>query len=243
MEITRSGKVFVDLLEAQDPERIKAGEVTGGDSMARYRLLLAEYEKGGDWDKVEDDLSPLASLRIWEAYLLQHFTVPILRERIASGGAAFTTANGYLHLVGKLGLPPARVVDGQLMLDRMPQRVQQAWHHLVMLSVLLRQLLHTEDYIFCPRARGMLPGIKSINYALTGTCSAHLRLGCGSFRTGEKREDVPDCLFENALSVAALKPRAVTAGQSPSNVGVQRFGHESALSVRLARTDEKLRRR
>jgi hypothetical protein len=91
-----------------------------------------------------------------------------------------------------------------LILSTMPDRVQQAWWHQMMLGEIVRQLVRGHPRVFCPRAYGTVPGIGTDNLASEGDCERHRRLGCGSFRAGEV-VTTPKCLFESALRVCALR--------------------------------------
>jgi hypothetical protein len=206
MHTDRAGGVLVDLLEAEDPQALGAGSVSDAPEMTKaYEALLAGLERGGDWQTVKDDTMPLSSIAIWESYIAQSFIVPLLRERLATGHRAFTSHEGFITLLPKIGLPPARVANGRLMLAIMPPRVQQAWWHQLMLGEILRQLIRGDGSVFCPRAHATVPGVTTMNLAFEGDCQRHLRLGCGTFRPGQAAMITPKCLFEDALRVCALQ--------------------------------------
>ncbi|HEX3129773.1 MAG TPA: hypothetical protein VH394_20730, partial [Thermoanaerobaculia bacterium] len=149
----RLGSRLVDVLEAEDPATLAVGAMSEDARMTRiYQGLLAAFEAGGDWQSVKDDLSPASSIAIWEAYMAKTFIVPLLRKRLATGSRAFRTYSGFLELLQEVGLPPARVGNGALMLAIMPGRVQQAWWHQLMLGEIAWQLVRGGSSVFCPRA-------------------------------------------------------------------------------------------
>jgi hypothetical protein len=203
--IDRVGARLVKTLESEDPQALAdRGPSDDAETDRRYKALLVEMEKVGDWQSVEDDRTPAASLAIWEKYMAQTFIVPLLRKRLASGHRPFRTYEGFLAMLPRIGLPPARVANGELMLGRMPARVQQAWWHQLMLGEIARQLVRGEAHVFCPRAWSAIPGIATMNLALEGDCQRHIRLGCGTFRLGQPGL-TPKCAFEGALRICALE--------------------------------------
>jgi hypothetical protein len=205
MHVDRVGRMLLDLLEAQEHATLLKGSIGDAPQLTEaYKALLAGLESGGDWESVEDDRSALSSVAIWESYVAKNFIIPLLRERVSSKGRVFTVQSEFLGLINRIGLPPARVANGKLILDVMPQRVQQAWWHQLMLGQILSQLLGGGP-IYCPRAFPALPGIETMNLAFERTCNAHIRMGCGTFRDGQKAATTPKCLFEDALRVCALE--------------------------------------
>ncbi|MBT2246888.1 hypothetical protein JQK15_25665 [Sphingobium sp. BHU LFT2] len=176
----------------ETPERVDAG----------YRILLQSLEQGGDWDSVEDDLSPLSSVMIWESYCAQNLTVPLLRKRGETGHAAFQTNDGFFELLPIIQDAAIRAHEGQLQ-SALPKRVTQAWAHVVMLSALARQMATDKDELICPRRFGSIPGIASVNFAQQGHCDIHGKFGCGEFRPGVDVYE-PPCLFEHGLRFLRL---------------------------------------
>lgn len=204
ISIDRIGGNLCDLLESEDPGGLAAGRLSDAPHVsAGYEALLAGLERGNDWDSILDDYSPRTSIEIWEAYVAQNFIVPLLRERLATEHRAFTNSAEFLPLISKIGIAPARVVNGKMVLGDMPKRVQQAWHHQLMLGKILSQLVRG-GRILCPRAHATVPGIDSFNLAIEYECSTHMRLGCGSYVPRQIATE-PNCLFESALKVSALK--------------------------------------
>jgi len=135
------------------------------------------------------------------------YVVPLMRARVASDSRAFASHAGFIDLLNQIGLPPARVANGNLMLGVMPERVRQAWWHCLMFGELMWQAARSSGALFCPRAHPSLPGIDSMNLALVGDCKAHLKLGCGTHEHGTQPVFAPECLFEDTLRVMGLKAR------------------------------------
>jgi hypothetical protein len=201
----RVGSMLLDLLESEDPELLKAGTISDKSLLTNaYKSLVDGLESGGDWESVEDDRSPLSSVMIWESYVAKNFMLPLLRERVATNGSVFDKQNEFLGLINRIGLPPVRVTNGKLLFGDMPERVQQAWVHQLMLGQILDQLVK-EAPIFCPRAFSTLPGIGTVNLAFESDCDGHIQMGCGTFRPGQMAATTPNCLFEGALRVSALE--------------------------------------
>ena len=206
IHIDRVGGKLVDILQGHNPQDLGAGSLSDAPEVtAVYQSLLSAFEQGGDWQTVDDNGSALSSIAIWESYLAQHFIVPLLRERLATNHRAFTSYEGFLALLPKIGMPPARVANGVLILEIMPRRVQQAWWHQMMLGEILRQLIRGDGRVFCPRAHALVPGVITMNLALEGDCQQNLRLGCGTFRPAHAATRIPKCLFESGLQVCALE--------------------------------------
>lgn len=198
------GNGLVALLEDQDPHSLVAGKLPDQSPIERaYDGLLASLEQTGDWDTVEDDNSTLASLAIWEAYVVKHCIVPLLRLRRRSAHRAFRTVDGFIAGLGEIGSAPVRVSNGKPLFE-LPQRVQVAWWHHLMLGEIVRQLFTSEvERVFCPRRYSTVPGLEAVNLAFTGECRRHIPAGCGTFRKGQTGSP-PHCLFEDALRVLAL---------------------------------------
>ena len=201
----RVGSMLLDVLESEDLDLLKAGRIGDRPALAEaYKVLVAGLESGGDWEAVEDDRSPLSSVRIWETYVAKNLMLPLLRERIATNGRVFTQHTEFLGLINRIGLPLVRVANGKMLFGDMPERVIQAWFHQLMLGQILHQLVSGRP-IFCPRAFCMLPGIDTMNFAFEGSCDAHAVMGCGTFRPEQADATTPNCLFELALRVSALE--------------------------------------
>jgi hypothetical protein len=201
----RVGSMLLDILESEDPELLRAGTISDKSVLtSAYDSLVVGFESGGDWESVQDDRSPLSSVKIWESYVAKNFMLPLLRERVATKGRVFAKHNEFLGLINRIGLPPVRVADGKLVFGNMPERVQQAWVHQLMLGQIL-DLMVKEKTIFCPRAFSTFPGIDTLNFAFESDCDAHIQVGCGTFRPGQTATTIPNCLFEHALRVSALE--------------------------------------
>jgi hypothetical protein len=197
------GGVLVDVLGQQSVEDLATGKVTAAPEIdAGYRALLDQLEKGGDWDTVEDDLSPLSSMMIWESYCAQHLTVPLLRARLASDHAAFRTHEGFAELLGKFGQLPVSVVDGGLRFN-LPERVVQAWGHVTMIASILHQLLDGRERVDCPRRAETVPGIHACSFVAESDCANFIRTGCGRFEAGIFAPS-PPCHFEDILRRCGL---------------------------------------
>jgi hypothetical protein len=200
--------MLLDLLESEDLNLLKAGKISDEPILTdAYKSLVAGLESGGNWETVEDDRSPLSSVRIWEAYVAKNMMLPLLRERVATNGRVFTQHREFLGLINRIGLPLVRVANGKLLFGDMPERVMQAWVHQLMLGQILHQLVSGKP-IFCPRAFSMLPGLDAMNLAFEGNCDGHTVMGCGTFRPGQTDATVPNCLFELSLRASALERSA-----------------------------------
>jgi hypothetical protein len=201
----RVGSMLLDVLESEDPELLKAGTISDKSVLtSAYKSLIASLESGGDWKSVQDDRSPLSSVKIWESYVAKNFMLPLLRERVATNGRVFAKHNEFLGLINRIGLPPVRVVNGKLVFGNMPERVQQAWVHQLMLGQILNDMVKKEE-ISCPRAYSIFPGIDAVNFAFEGDCDEHMVMGCGTFLPGQAATTTPNCLFEHALRMSSLE--------------------------------------
>lgn len=198
------GGVLVDVLAEQAIEDLAAGSVTAAPEIdAAYRALLGQLERGGDWNTVQDDLSPMSSMMIWESYCAQHLTVPLLRARLESNHAAFRTHEGFAELLGRIGPLPVSVVDGGLQ-HNMPERVMQAWGHVTMIASILHQLLDGRERLDCPRRAETVPGIRACSFAARSNCRDFIKTGCGRFEAGVFAPS-PPCHFEDILQRCGLQ--------------------------------------
>lgn len=192
------GDALLRILEDQPLDGLANGRVTLPDSFdLGYGSLLRTLEQGGDWDTVDDDTSPLSSVRIWESYCAQNLTVPLLRKRIETDHKAFQTNDGFFELLPVIQEAALRARDGKLQ-STLPPRVMQAWAHVVMLSAVARQIATDQRSLICPRMSRRIPGIASLNFAQQGHCDKHAELKCGIFRPGVFTYEA-SCLFEAAL--------------------------------------------
>jgi hypothetical protein len=213
--VDRTGRILLDLLQSEESGLLREGCISANGAIDDgYQFTLATLALTPDWNQLEDDGTLSASLRIWETFLAKTYMLPLTAERIASKGRAFTKHSEFLKLISKISLPPARVLNGKLLLGAMPERVQEAWWSQLMVSEILDGLLKHKP-IFCPRAFATLPGLDAINLASQGTCDIHMRNGCGTFRLGEKAKAVPNCLFEKTLSACALERLQPTKRSTP----------------------------
>lgn len=73
-----------------------------------------------------------------------------------------------------------------------------------MLGDTMRQLIHGDGQVFCPRAHRTIPGVESSNFAFEGASGRHLRLGCGAYRRRQSGV-FPRCLFEDTLRACGLQ--------------------------------------
>lgn len=192
------GRALIETLEMQDVDRLAKGEVVEPTIVTDlYKQMLGSLEQGGDWDTVPDDNSPLASVMIWESYVAQHFTVPLLKARLESNHHAFRSVDGFFDLLSTIITGPVLVTDKGVSAD-MPKRVFQAWGHVTMLASLFQQLVDGRSMLRCPRRFNAVPGIDHINFSMEGHCSQWAALGCGTYEAGVFAAS-PTCLFENAL--------------------------------------------
>lgn len=203
--VDRAGRLLLELLQSEDAALLRAGELSDNHEIMRgYEMYRDALQISPNWEEIEDQGTLSSSLGIWETYIAKTFMLPLVNERIVSKGRAFTKHDEFLKLITKIGLPPARVANGKLLLDVMPERVRQAWYHLVMVSQIVDDLLKGK-VIRCPRAFPTWQGVDTIDFAFEGSCNKYKRRGCGTFRPGTKATETPNCLFESTLSACALK--------------------------------------
>ncbi|MDA9483446.1 hypothetical protein XI07_15790 [Bradyrhizobium sp. CCBAU 11445] len=205
IEVDRLGTKLVNVLKSENFETLRTGVLSERPEIdIVYQGLVTAFENEGKWETVADDRSLLSSVKIWESYVAHKLILPLLRQRVATKGRAFRRQHDFFSLLQRIGVAPARVVHGKLILSDMPERVQQAWIHQMMLGQILHQFI-SDKPIYCPRAFSTLPGIASLNLALEGNCERFIRRGCGTFRMGQEKVTTPNCLFEQLLGVTALR--------------------------------------
>ena len=200
MEISRVGKLIAEVLTHTPVDDLVAGNVPASDVVTQvYKVLLQSYEQGGDWDTVADDGSLLSSICIWESYTAQHFAVPLLRLRLATGHQVFRSSTGMSQLNQEVP-PPIVAYDGKLQID-LPDRVRLAWAH-VLMAWHLAHSIALRDTILCPRAFSAVPGLSNVSFSKKYDCDDYISVGCGKF-DGVRVEETP-CLFVDLLRSVAL---------------------------------------
>ncbi|WP_421999338.1 hypothetical protein [Reyranella sp.] len=194
IEATRVGKGVLEVLEGTSVDDLVAGTVPASRMITRvYATLLAEYEKGGDWDTVRDDRSLLSSIRIWESYCAQHFAVPLLRLRLQTDHKAYRSASGLLQLFEAVA-PPIISTGGRTAFN-LPDRVREAWAAVLMAGQIMQSTLGGE--MLCPRSYGVIPGLSNISFTDKYLCDDYIPVGCGKF-AGGRVEETP-CMFVHLL--------------------------------------------
>ncbi|MFZ5781439.1 MAG: hypothetical protein ACOY4R_14700 [Pseudomonadota bacterium] len=190
IEATRVGKGVLEILGRTSVDDLVAGNVPASPMVTRiYRTLLDSYEKGGDWDTVNDDRSLLSSIRIWESYCVQHFTVPLLRLRLQTDHKAFRSAEGLPRLLGAVA--PPIISSGGRTAFSLPERVREAWASVLMAGQIMQSTLGRE--MLCPRSYGVIPGLSNVSFANKYLCDDYIPVGCGKF-AGDHVEETP-CMF------------------------------------------------
>jgi len=210
MHIDRVGLNLHQLLQSTDTRALAAATLPAApDIEAAYAQMLADYERGGEWHDVHDDLSPMSAIRIWETWVAKTCVIPLLRARLETKGRAFSTFEGFLELLQTIGTPPVRVANGHLMFaDGMPDRVKQAWTSCMMLGELMWQSARSSGAVLCPRAHATVHGLASMNLAFAGRCNTHRLLGCGTHGGETPSPHRPSCLFEDTLRATGLRATA-----------------------------------
>jgi hypothetical protein len=195
IEVPRVGKLIEDVLARTPVDDLVAGNVPANDLVTQiYRTLLQSFEQGGDWETVKDDRSLLSSIRIWESYVAQHFAVPLLRRRLATGHQVFRSSAGMLELIEELS-PPTVASDGRLKVD-LPDRVGLSWAQVLMAGQ-LTQSIAVRDTVLCPRAFATVPGLSNASFSRKYNCDDYVSIGCGKF-DGVTIENTP-CMFVDLL--------------------------------------------
>ena len=192
----REPSIYIQrLLDNADIEDLVAGRVPASERVNEaYKGLLATLEKGGDWDTVHDDGSLLSAIRIWESYVAQHFTVPLLRRRIATDHKAFRSFVGFADLLREIR-PPIMSMGGHIDFS-LPDAVRSAWARVLHAGEIMLSVAEDGDP-HCPRAHRTVPGLSNVTFATEHHCNDHIVLGCGRF-DGSTVEMTP-CMFVDML--------------------------------------------
>lgn len=202
--INRADVAFMKVLSSSTAASLSEGIVADDPSESEmYRDILTNYEAGGSWQSIPAQSTLPMSLLVWESYIAKEVVVPILRHRLETNHECFRKELAFYRLVRNFGLPPATFANGHLSLN-MPERVCSAWFHQLMIGEIVRQMFSASTSILCPRAHKLIPFISAAEFALPRKCDNHIRLGCGTFRTGHAGH-TPDCLFENILKECQIR--------------------------------------
>ncbi len=203
VSFTSPGAVFVSLMSelpsTTSPTVDYPEQVTD-----MYHATLSNLEKGEDWNMVTG-IQPYMSLRIWESFMAQHITVPLLRRRLETHHAVYTSGSVLMDLITSLALPRVEIINGRLFFHHMPPAVQSAWASQMFLGEIADQLFADATTIRCPRAHRLLPGLDTVDFA-NGQCAASIRRGCGSCTGGVPSHEVA-CMFNVALRSYGLALR------------------------------------
>jgi|GEM_PF-6451575 len=200
VEMKNVGTAFVaemvQLPATSTPTRSHSEQTT-----ARYRYLLDSLLKGGDWDTVTGSY-PYNSVSIWESFVAQHITVPLLHHRLNTDHAVYSDSLQLIKFVLSLDLPRVEVINEKLIFHHMPEKVRQAWAVQMFVGVIADQIFAGATTIRCPRAHKLLPGMQTIDFS-NGECRKSIRRGCGSCTDGVISRTV-ECIFNDALSACRL---------------------------------------
>lgn len=205
IEISSFGEILMEVLSGATDLELSSGVISDQKGGELYMKLLTELEKGEGWNAVSDYNDPFSSILIWESYVAQHVTIPLLRARMESNHKAFTTSDGFFSLSQKF-VPPVAVKNGKLGFDDdVPMRVRQAWGHVVMVDDLMRQIGSLAPIIRCPRVHMRVPGADSIVWTRNSkqSCDWNFKRGCGAWAVNGFQMQ-PDCLFTSALHSLAI---------------------------------------
>lgn len=171
------------------------------ETNAAYRDLLARFREGGTWEEV-GDFFPYNSVDIWQSFVAQEITVPLLEERLRTNHAVYIRGMDLMQFALNAKLPRVEVVNDQLICHDMPKPVQVAWAAQLIAGAIADQIFAGATTIRCPRAHGLLPGMKTADFG-EGKCADSIRLGCGSCTDGVASREV-NCMFNQALQAYSL---------------------------------------
>lgn len=192
-------RAFVDQLAETPAQRLGRGETDFPQACQdAYAGLLAAMRKGGDWQTVARPDAIYSAVRVWESFLAQNVTVPLLQKRIDTGHASFQVQDQAVQEIFDMGRPCVQVFNGKIEFRHVPPPVQTAWARQMMLGEITQQLFNDATTFLCPRANRLLPGMDSVDFA-HGHCNRNERRGCGSWAPGRDAE-VPDCMFRECLA-------------------------------------------
>ncbi|QGZ38317.1 hypothetical protein IP92_01374 [Pseudoduganella flava] len=204
-EIFSPGRTFVDELAAAPPAELARGDIAYPPMYHdAYATLLAELRRHGRHAAPPPPDTVFGAVRVWEHFLAQQITLPLLQERIDSGHASFDRQDAALEQVFDMDRPCVQVINGRIEFRHVPPPVQTAWARQMMLGELTQQLFADATTLLCPRANRLLPGMETIDLA-NGHCKRNERRGCGSWAPG-RDADVPDCMFRECLVAYGFIP-------------------------------------
>ncbi|OFJ46641.1 hypothetical protein BA896_020365 [Janthinobacterium lividum] len=194
--------VFVDMLESLSVDQLKNNDFDYPEHIdALYVRLLEKIRQGGDWDTVLDHESIYNAPHVWQSFLAQNLTKPLLERRIETKHESMYGKEHVTQIFDR-NLPCVQVMNGQLRFENIPEPVQRSWAQQMILSEIAQQIFSNEEVILCPRAHRMLPGMESLDLS-GGKCRRNERQGCGSWRAGRELL-LPRCVFSSALSALSV---------------------------------------
>lgn len=169
-----------------------------------YQSMLDGLTSQGDWDTVQPQDTLYTAHRVWESFVAQHISVPLLKTRLESNSETFNTEFELIQFALSMDLPRVEVYNGHLQFHGMPDKVRNAWGQQVFTSELAHQIFADGEILRCPRAHELLPGIDRADFS-NGHCRRYKKLGCGTFVPGQPGY-TPDCLFTETLKHLSFIP-------------------------------------
>ncbi|HWM66435.1 MAG TPA: hypothetical protein VNO35_07605 [Steroidobacteraceae bacterium] len=192
------GMLMIELLQKTAVAELSQGRIGYPSSIDKhYRFFQEHIEQNGDWHTVVNKEDFLRATHVWESFVAQNISRPLLDKRLATHHSSFATTEGLLELVFREPLPRIEVMNGSLKFENVPEEVRRAWCILLFLNEIAQQVFADSRVLRCPRAHRLLPGMDRLDVA-NGRCNKHERLGCGSWIPGESKYS-PDCLFTHSL--------------------------------------------
>lgn len=205
VEIRNPGDALIFGLTDCETADLATGEVVYPDFVQQhYRALLDSLTSQSDWDTVTPRDTLYTAHRIWESFVAQHISVPLLKIRIESDNTTFNTEFELIKLALSIELPRVEVYNGSLRFHGMPDEVREAWGQQVFTSELAHQIFADSEILRCPRAHELVPGIESADFS-GGRCMKYKKLGCGTFVPGQPGY-TPTCLFTHTLKQLSFIP-------------------------------------
>ncbi|WP_395757236.1 hypothetical protein [Achromobacter sp. EB05] len=205
VEIINPGYALIRSLTDGDKADLAKGKVPYPDFVQqRYQAILDSLMSQGDWDTVTPQGNLYTAHRVWESFVAQHISVPLLKIRIESNNATFNTESELIKFALLMELPRVEVYNGKLQLHGMPDEVCNAWGQQVFTSELAQQIFADSELLRCPRAHELVPGIEGADFS-GGHCVKRKKLGCGTFVPGESGY-APACLFTRTLRALSFIP-------------------------------------
>ena len=198
------GDDFIAIVEANSQE-LAEGRLKHPESVTKqYADLLTWIDEIPHHDSYANPFDLDAALGIILSYALRQLTLPLVRERLETDHAAFTSSERSFGLFIKLaeanqGFPGVLVTQqGITFSPSMSLQVRAAWCLCAVLGDIVRQLINAEGLILCPKKHRRVQGFQFINHAAPASdCAREIELGCGSIYQG--RYALPACGFSTVL--------------------------------------------